>query len=75
MQGDWNEWGRHVLAEMKLLRKENEVLKTQQDKILEVVTKLRIDNAVLKIRTSLLGASFGVLGGSATHFLKQLFHS
>lgn len=54
------------------LRNDIRALRDDQAKILERITNLRIDTAVLKLKTSFLGALFGALSGSAIHWIGKI---
>lgn len=69
MQGDWNEWGRHVLAELKRQGSELDGLRKQNITIIDRMGKIEGKLTILKIKMSGLGA---ILGAGAIQLLKSL---
>ena len=58
----WSEWQRFVLAELKALR-------VDQKETIKVVTQLRIDNALIKMRVGFLASAFGAAAGAIAPLL------
>ena len=54
--GDWDEWSRHVLAELKRLDA-NQIIMNEQ------LTNVRTDIKLLYVKVSIYSALVGLLGG------------
>jgi hypothetical protein len=69
MHGEWNEWGRHVLAELK--RQGNDIgeLRVQNTTIIQRLSRLEGKFTMLKMKFTGLGALIGAL---ASHLAKHL---
>jgi hypothetical protein len=63
-ENGWDEWQRHVLAELDRLSVSNE-------KLSKCITNLATEVAVLKIKSGLLGAISGGLTALATFFISR----
>lgn len=66
--GEWNEWGRHVLAEQKRLSTAIEKMSEQQTKILQRMSTIEGKLTILKIKMSGIGA---VIGAALVKVLHQ----
>lgn len=69
-QNGWNEWSRHVLAELTRLNKEQEVLYQQMKKIQQEVTILKTELRIKAGIWGVIGAAIPLIVLIALKFLK-----
>ena len=61
----WNEWSKHVLAELERLNEQYEKITNEIQRVnsrnLKVVQDLRVELATLKVKASIWGATAGMV--------------
>lgn len=66
--GEWNEWGRHVLAELKRVSSEMDGLRKEHAKTNERISKIEGKLTIMKLKMSGIGA---VIGAAIVKVLHQ----
>ena len=63
--GDWDEWGRYVLAELRAARTARREIQNKLDGLIDDVGKVRTKFAVLEVKSGMWGILGGMITGAA----------
>ena len=71
--GDWDEWGRYVLAELRSARAARREMQGKLDGLIASVGRMRTSFAVLEVKSGFWGVLGGMIAGAAG-VLYAIFH-